>query len=232
MKTKLFCALDFESADRARSAFQLLRPHHDHFKIGLELFTAAGPGFVRELTEQGAKIFLDLKFHDIPNTVAGAVRQVAGLGAGWINVHLMGGEAMVAAAREAIDSSAPAGQRPPVLLGVTVLTSVDDAGLRSIHVKNSAADQVLALATQGKAWGVDGVVCSAMELPALRKNLPSDFVTVVPGIRPAGAAAGDQSRVAAPGDAAKAGADFIVVGRPIFSAPDPVAALQSVLGEL
>lgn len=230
--TKLFCALDFASADQARTLYRKLRPFHDHFKIGLELFTGAGSDFVRELVDDGAKIFLDLKFHDIPNTVAGAIRQTANLGAGWINVHLAGGQAMVEAARSAMEQAAPKAGARPVLLGVTVLTSMDDAALRATNVALSASEQVAALALSGKKWGVDGIVCSPRELRHIRKVLPRDFLTVVPGIRPAGAESGDQSRVATPESAAADGADYIVVGRPIIAASDPVAAIKAILASL
>ena len=232
MPTKLFVALDCASADEARALYKKIRPIHDHFKIGLELFCASGPDFVKELTQDGAKIFLDLKFHDIPNTVSQAVARAAALQAGWINLHLSGGEEMVRKSVEALRESAVKQKHKPSLIGVTVLTSMNEEGLAQVGVRNSVASQVQDLAQKGKAWGLDGVVCSAHELANIQKACGKDFITIVPGIRPEGAATQDQKRVMTPQEATQDGAHFIVVGRPISQAKDPREATQKILSVL
>jgi orotidine-5'-phosphate decarboxylase len=199
------------------------------FKIGSQLFTAEGPRALERLAEQGTGIFLDLKFHDIPNTVARAVRAAAGLpGVRLINVHASGGPEMMRAAAKAV-----AGMRNrPRLLAVTILTSLDAAALRRIGMAGLPERRVVALARLAQQAGLDGVVCSAHELRAIRQTCGPRFLTIVPGIRPASAARGDQARVATPTQAIRAGADYLVVGRPITAARDPRAAAEAILQEL
>ncbi len=225
MKTNIFCALDFSDESQAWDFYQQVRPIHSHFKIGLELFCGAGAPFVRKMVDDGAKIFLDLKFHDIPNTVAHSINQISHLGVGWINVHIAGGEAMIAAARNALEKT----KNPPKLLGVTVLTSLSQEDMYGVQ---SIEEQTLHLARQGKKWGLDGVVCSAHDLPSIRNSCGKDFITVVPGIRLQNEHTNDQKRSATPQEAAQNHAHFIVMGRSIYQAPDPVATLQEVLNSL
>jgi orotidine-5'-phosphate decarboxylase len=198
------------------------------FKVGSQLFTAEGPRAVAKLADLGFDVFLDLKFHDIPNTVAHAVAAAARLPrVRLMTLHASGGPAMMRAAREAAGSK----KNRPLLLGVTVLTSFEEATLREIGMEGSLGSRVVALARLAKTAGLDGVVCSALEAPAVRQELGPEFKILVPGVRPATAAANDQSRVATPGDAVRAGADFLVVGRPITAAANPrTAALEIVAG--
>ena len=194
---------------------------------------AEGPSFVKKLTESGAKVFLDLKFHDIPNTVEGAVKSAVASGAGWMNIHCGGGGEMIRAAVEACaEQSAKLSVKKPILLGVTVLTSLDDQAVQEIGFPKSASAQVkhfVELAQQNK---LDGVVCSPLELPLVRSIAGDSFVTMVPGIRFVDSKAGDQKRIMTPKEASQAGAHCLVMGRPITGAQDPVAALQKALGEL
>jgi orotidine-5'-phosphate decarboxylase len=194
----------------------------------MELFTAAGPAAVEMLVKRGHSVFLDLKFHDIPNTVAGAVRSAAGLGVRMVNVHAGGGPAMLEAARAALEGIA----NPPELLAVTVLTSMDAAQLKAAGIGRSAADQVELLARMCLKTGIRGFVCSQEEVAALRELTGAEGVLVVPGIRPAGTEAGDQKRMATPADALSAGASYLVVGRPITQAPEPAKAAEAILQEM
>ena len=203
------------------------------FKVGLELFTAAGPAVIEPLVARGYSVFLDLKFHDIPNTVAGAVRSAATLGVRMINVHAAGGPAMLAAAKSALDSVA----NPPELLAVTVLTSIDAAALKAGGIDHSPAHQVELLAKMCLEAGIRGFVCSPQEVAALRSLAGPSGILVVPGIRPAGANPSgpnidDQKRIATPADAIRNGASFLVVGRPITQAPNPAQAAQAILEEM
>ena len=205
------------------------------FKIGNRLFTSEGPVLVRRIVEAGSRVFLDLKFHDIPNTVEQAVEAAVGTGAWMINVHASGGTLMMqAAARAARETSARLGRPAPVMIGVTVLTSMDQESLRAIGVERPVLDQVIALARLTRQAGLQGVVASAQETPAIRQACGPDFQIVTPGIR--GAAAGvernDQSRTMGPAEAIRAGASYIVVGRPIIAAPDPRAAAAAIVEEL
>jgi len=224
----VFCALDTTDVDRAASLAQSLKGHVGGLKIGKEFFTAHGPAGVRRVIPEGTPLFLDLKFHDIPNTVAGAVRAATALSPAILNVHAAGGRAMMEAARTAAQES----ETPPWVLAVTVLTSLDASDLADIGVHGLPADQVVRLATLAQRAGLDGVVCAAQEIAALRRECGPDFKLVVPGIRPANSATGDQKRTMTPAEAAGLGADVLVIGRPITNAPDPAAAAQAIAAEL
>lgn len=225
---RVIVALDYPDSKLALELAARLDPAACRLKVGKELFTAAGPELVRDLVKKGFGVFLDLKFHDIPNTVAAACRAGAELGVWMLNVHASGGRKMMEAAREAVDQST----HKPLLIGVTVLTSMDEAGLRETGVAGSPREQVLRLAALAQQSGLDGVVCSAQEAAGLRARFGSGFALVTPGIRPAGADAGDQSRIMTPADAIRAGSDYLVIGRPITQAPDPLSALQQINQEI
>ncbi len=224
---EIIVALDTPTAADARRIVERLGDDADFYKVGLELFTAAGPDVVSELVGQGKRVFLDLKLHDIPNTVAGAVRVSSDLGAELLTVHTAGGPAMLAAARDA------AGGRIR-LLGVTVLTSLGAEDLQAVWGRpvDSVADEVGRLADLASASGLDGVVASAAEAQRIRRASPDAFLVVVPGIRPGGVDRGDQKRVATPTQAVRAGADYLVVGRAVTAAEDPEAALRDILEEV
>ena len=232
---KLLVALDVESGDRAMQLVTALRGLAGGFKVGNRLFTSEGPALVRGIAESGARVFLDLKYHDIPNTVEQAVEAAVGTGAWMINVHASGGTAMMqAAARAARDTSAKLGRAAPLMIGVTVLTSMDQDALRAVGVERPVIDQVIALARLTQQAGLQGVVASAQETSAIRRACGPDFQIVTPGIR--GASAGternDQSRTMGPAEAITAGASYIVVGRPIIAAEDPRAAAEAIVEEL
>jgi orotidine-5'-phosphate decarboxylase len=221
-------ALDFSSATAALQFAQRLSPGLCRVKVGKELFTSSGPALVDALQNLGFDVFLDLKFHDIPNTVAGAVRAAADLGVWMVNVHASGGRRMLEAAADAI-----AGRpRPPLLIAVTVLTSMSDEDLRELGYSDTVEQRVGRLATLAASSGLDGVVCSAMEAQMLRGTCPSEFCLVTPGIRLAGDDAGDQRRVLTPSEAVRLGSDYLVIGRSITSADDPLAALERMHREL
>lgn len=226
--TKIIVALDFADAASALALVERLNPDLCRLKVGKELFTVAGPELVRALVARGFEVFLDLKFHDIPNTVAAACRAAAGLGVWMLNVHASGGRRMMTAAQEAL-AGLP---HPPFLIAVTVLTSMSAEDLGEVGVADAPADQVLRLARLSRDSKLDGVVCSAQEAAMLRADLGPDFRLVTPGIRPAGVAVGDQRRVMTPSEALSAGATDLVIGRPITGADDPVAALKSIYTEL
>ena len=221
--TKIIVALDFPDAALALALVERLDPALCRLKVGKELFTAAGPEFVRALVTRGYDVFLDLKFHDIPNTVAAACRAAASLGVWMLNVHASGGSRMMMAAREALSN--PAG---PLLIAVTVLTSMSAEDLTEVGVTDAPADQVSRLARLAQQCKLDGVVCSAQEASILRADLGANFRLVTPGIRPAGTAVGDQRRVMTPVQALSAGATDLVIGRPITAAADPLVALQQI----
>jgi orotidine-5'-phosphate decarboxylase len=223
---RLIVALDYPDAKTALDLVDRLEGATRWFKIGLELYVAEGNNLVAELQRRGYSLFLDLKFHDIPNTVASAVRSAARLGVQMLTVHASGGPAMLAAAAEA------AAETGPILLAVTVLTSMDDAQLNATGVNSSMSAQVETLARMAYGSGVQGFVCSAVEVANLRNRLGSKPLLVIPGIRPEGAETGDQRRVATPGAAIAAGASYLVVGRPITRAADPSAAARSILAEI
>jgi len=227
-QNKIIVALDFPDAASALALVDRLDPALCRLKVGKELFTVAGPDLVRALVARGYEVFLDLKFHDIPNTVAAACRAAAGLGVWMMNVHAAGGRRMMQAAREAL---AELPQRP-LLIGVTVLTSMSAEDLAETGIAAAPADQVMRLAGLTQACGLDGVVCSAQEAALLRQRLGEDFRLVTPGIRPAGSEAGDQRRVMTPTQAIAAGATDLVIGRPITAAVDPVKVLQSINDEI
>lgn len=231
---RLIVALDVPGREAALRLAERLHPAGVRFKVGLELFTAAGPDLVRELSEQGAGVFLDLKFHDIPNTAAGAARSAARLGVWMFNVHAAGGAEMMRRALEgAAEGAAAAGRPRPLVIAVTVLTSLDARALREeVGVSRDPAAQVAFWAEKARAAGLDGVVCSPREVAVVRAACGADFVTVTPGVRPAGAALGDQHRVATPAGAMAAGADYLVVGRPVTADPDPLAAAHRILEEM
>ena len=220
----IYVALDTTDLDYARQLAERVRPHVGGLKLGLEFFSAHGPDGVRAFADFGLPIFLDLKFHDIPNTVAGAVRAVAGLGAGIVNLHAAGGPAMMKAALEAARTANPQTK----VIAVTVLTSLGDDDLAAVGQTPPAREQVLRLARLTQDCGLDGVVCSAHEIATLRAALGPDFLLVVPGIRPAGSETGDQHRVMGPAEAHRAGADILVIGRPITAAPDPAIAARDI----
>jgi orotidine-5'-phosphate decarboxylase len=222
---RLIVALDFPDAGSALSLVDRLEGSTSWFKVGLELYIAEGNSLIAELQRRGCSIFLDLKLHDIPNTVAGAVRSAARLGVDMLTVHAGGGPAMLAAAAEAADDR-------PALLAVTVLTSMDSTQLEATGIRESPATQVEKLATMAVACGIEGIVCSAVEVPNLRRRLGSEPLLVIPGIRPEGAATGDQRRIATPAGAIASGASFLVVGRPIIAAADPGAATRAILAEM
>ena len=232
---QLLVALDVESGERAMQLVTMLRGLAGGFKIGNRLFTTEGPALVRRIVDAGSRVFLDLKYHDIPNTVAQAVEAAAATGAWMINVHASGGTAMMeAAARAARETSSRLGRPAPLMIGVTVLTSMDQQALRAIGVERSVLDQVIALARLTQQAGLQGVVASAQETPAIRQACGPEFQIVTPGIR--GASAGtelnDQSRTMGPAEAVRAGASYIVIGRPIIGASDPRAAAAAIVDEL
>ena len=227
-RRRLIVALDVPDAVSAAALVSRLEGACTWFKVGLELFTAAGPAVLEPLLERGHSIFLDLKFHDIPNTVAGAVRSAAALGVRMLTVHAAGGPAMLAAAQAALEGVA----NPPELLAVTMLTSMDASQMNAIGLDRSPADQVTLLARMGLDAGIRGFVCSPQEVAAVRALAGPEGVLVVPGVRPVGAAIGDQKRIATPAETLRRGASYLVVGRPITQAPDPAAAARGVLDEM
>jgi orotidine-5'-phosphate decarboxylase len=228
VRDRLIVALDLPRAAAARRVVEALGDAARTFKVGKQLFTAAGPGLVRELVSGGKKVFLDLKYHDIPNTVAGAVGEAARLGVSMLTVHASGGAKMLKAAVEAAADS----EKPPAILAVTVLTSLNDRDLQEIGVSGRVLDQVLRLAELAQTAGCRGIVASAHEARELRRVLGAGLWIVTPGVRPAGGDRDDQERVVTPADAMRAGADYIVVGRPIVQAKDPGEAARKVLAEL
>jgi orotidine-5'-phosphate decarboxylase len=227
-RNRLIVALDVSTADEARRLVRALGDTVCTYKIGKQLFTAAGPQLVAEFVAAGQRIFLDLKFHDIPNTVRAAVHSAATLGVSMLTVHASGGPKMLRAAVEA------AGQvpKPPMVLAVTVLTSLTEEDLKLIGINAKVQDQVLRLAALALDAGCGGIVASALEVHELRRALGSQFAIITPGVRPSGAPAGDQARVVTPGEAIAAGATHIVVGRPITEAQNPAAAARAVLREI
>lgn len=227
-RDRLIVALDVSSAGEALRMTSRLRQSVARVKVGKQLFTAEGPQAVRDLIAAGLGIFLDLKFHDIPNTVGAAVRSASGLGVDMLTVHASGGSKMLRAAVEAAKQASKA----PKILAVTVLTSMDDDDAQEVGFSGRVLDQVLRLSELALAAGCDGIVTSAREAGEVRKRLGEGFAIVTPGIRPAGEAAGDQARVVTPTDAVRAGVSYLVVGRPITGASDPAAAANRILAEI
>ena len=232
-RNPILVAIDMQELDRAKCLSRSLADTVGGIKLGLEFFNAHGPVGVAEVAGGRGDLFLDLKYHDIPNTVAGAVRAAVRRGPMILNVHAGGGGPMMRAALEAArDESNRLAIARPRVIAVTVLTSMDDDDLEAVGQREPVAKQVVRLARLAQACGLDGVVCSAREIVAIRAACGPDFTLVVPGIRPAGAAVGDQKRVMTPRDAIDAGADWLVIGRPITGAPDPAAAAQALLRDL
>ena len=233
-KDRLIVALDVDTIARAESLVDRLVGLVGHFKIGSQLFTACGPAAVETIQKRGGRVFLDLKFHDIPNTAAGAARETARMGVFMFTVHASGGRAMMRAAAEAAAATAKElGGGRPLVLAVTVLTSLDRAALgRELGVGSSVEGHVLHLCGLAREAGLDGCVASPNEIAAIRRQFGPAWVIVAPGVRPVGAEAGDQSRTATPAAAARAGAHYLVVGRPITAAADPATAAQAILEEM
>ncbi|WP_151172835.1 orotidine-5'-phosphate decarboxylase [Pseudoalteromonas ruthenica] len=222
---KVLIALDYDDQGKALAFVKQLSPSTCRLKVGKEMFTLFGPDFVKQLVDLGFDVFLDLKFHDIPNTVAKAVTAAAKLGVWMVNVHASGGVAMMEKAKAALT---PFGDKAPLLIAVTVLTSMDEIQLKQLGIDKSPQEQVLYLAKLAHQAGLDGVVCSAQEAQLLKSQLGSEFTLVTPGIRPAGSAAGDQKRIMTPERAVASGSDYLVIGRPITQAADPVAVLTEI----
>jgi orotidine-5'-phosphate decarboxylase len=225
--SKIIVALDYANAASANVLVDRLDPALCKLKVGKELFTAAGPAFVESLVERGYDVFLDLKFHDIPNTVAKACQAAASLGVWMLNVHASGGLPMMQAAQEGLDKAF--GDRAPLLIAVTVLTSMDEATLHSLGITRSLNDHVLSLASLTKQAGLSGVVCSAQEASMLKQSLGTDFCLVTPGIRPKDANQDDQTRIVTPEQALSQGVHYLVIGRPITQAPDPLVAINTII---
>jgi orotidine-5'-phosphate decarboxylase len=228
---KIIVALDVKTEKEALALVKKLKGKAGVFKIGKELFTACGPAIVKKIQKLGGKVFLDLKFHDIPNTVAKAVAQASKLGVYMMTVHTSGGYEMMQAAAASAKENSPKGKEP-IILGVTILTSLDDKALKEIGYKYNSAQMVLRLAKLAKKAGLSGIVSSPKEVKMLRKTLGKEMVLVTPGIRPLWAAAGDQKRIMTPKDAIKAGAGFMVIGRPITAHKNPAEAADLIVGEI
>ncbi|PSV13609.1 orotidine-5'-phosphate decarboxylase [Photobacterium leiognathi] len=222
---KVIVALDYDNQNEALAFVDRIEPGSCRLKVGKEMFTYFGPDFVRQLHDRGHSVFLDLKFHDIPNTCSKAVKAAADLGVWMVNVHASGGERMMTASREILE---PYGKDRPLLIGVTVLTSMEASDLAGIGINQEPQQQVLNLASLAKNSGLDGVVCSAQEASILKGNLGQNFKLVTPGIRPVGSEAGDQRRVMTPVEAIAAGSDYLVIGRPITQAADPALVLAEI----
>lgn len=229
MQSPIIVALDYPDRKQAEAMADRFDPALCRLKVGKELFTRAGPELIKTLIARGFEVFLDLKFHDIPNTTAAAVAAAAELGVWMVNVHASGGPNMMNAAREAL---LPFGKDAPLLIAVTVLTSMDASQLQAIGIDATPAQHVLRLARLAQQSGLDGVVCSAQECSILRTELGQSFALVTPGIRPATAAVDDQMRIATPAAARASGSDYLVIGRPITRADDPMIALRAILSEL
>jgi orotidine-5'-phosphate decarboxylase len=230
-RDRLIVALDFSSAAEAVRMAEKLRAHVGAFKIGSQLFTAEGPVVVRELATMGEKVFLDLKFHDIPSTVRAATREAARLGVTMLNVHASGGLTMMKAALDG-SREGSSGPDPPLVLAVTVLTSLESDNLAEIGLSGGAEAAAIRLALLAQVASLDGVVASPREIAAIRGTCGSNFVVVTPGVRPAASAVDDQARTATPEQAIRAGADYLVVGRPITAAADPIAAAEAIVAEM
>ncbi len=226
--SSIIVALDFPSADKALELVERLAPERCRLKVGKELFTRGGPALVEQLVGKGYDVFLDLKFHDIPNTVAAACRAAADLGVWMVNVHAQGGRRMMEAASEALQQSS----HQPLLIAVTILTSMGEEDIHEVGLAGSPADNVKRLASLAENSGLNGVVCSPKEVAMLRETISEDFKLVTPGIRPSWAAKGDQTRITTPADAMQLGSNYLVIGRPITGAAEPLEALARIEDEL
>lgn len=224
----IIVALDFPSADKALKLVERLAPERCRLKVGKELFTRGGPALVEQLVTKGYDVFLDLKFHDIPNTVAAACRAAADLGVWMVNVHAQGGRRMMEAAAEAVQQSS----HQPLLIAVTILTSMGEEDIHEVGLAGTPADNVKRLAMLAENSGLNGVVCSPQEVAMLRENISSEFQLVTPGIRPSWAAKGDQTRITTPAEAINLGSSYLVIGRPITGADEPLEALTRIEDEL
>ncbi|MBQ4864048.1 orotidine-5'-phosphate decarboxylase [Pseudoalteromonas sp. MMG013] len=222
---KVLIALDYDNEQAALNFVKQLSPSECRLKVGKEMFTYFGPQFVKQLVDLGFDVFLDLKFHDIPNTVAKAVAAAAELGVWMVNVHASGGLEMMQKAKQALEKY---GEKAPLLIAVTVLTSMDQAQLLRLGIEKTPQDQVVYLAKLAQEAGLDGVVCSAQEAKTLKMSLGGEFKLITPGIRPLGSDAGDQKRIMTPQKAIAAGSDYLVIGRPITQADDPVKTLAEI----
>jgi orotidine-5'-phosphate decarboxylase len=230
-RKKIIFAIDVDSLAEAERWGDILAPHLGMFKIGKQLFTACGPAVVKAIIERGGEVFLDLKYHDIPNTVAMASLEAARLGVRLFNLHALGGYEMMARSVEALNRKFPNGERSR-LLAVTILTSSDQATLAEVGIALPVSEMVVKLAKLAKKAGIDGVVASPLEIPLIREACGVDFLIVTPGVRPAFASTDDQKRVMTPAEAVKAGADYLVIGRPISAAQCPVRAVESIIEEI
>lgn len=232
-KDRLIVALDVDNGDKAINLVEQLARDVKLFKVGLELFSACGPDIVENIKERDCGVFLDLKLHDIPNTIARATARLVELGPFMFNVHALGGfEMMIKCAQAAREGAESLDLEKPKVIAVTILTSTDENGLKKVGINANIKDEVLSLAKLAKDAGLDGVVASAQEAKLIRQKLGRDFIIVTPGVRPAWAAPGDQKRVVTPKEAVACGADFIVIGRPIVEAESPVAAVREILKEI
>jgi orotidine-5'-phosphate decarboxylase len=233
-KDRIIVALDYAELAPALRMAELVGSRVGMLKVGLELFNSAGPGAITAIREHGARVFYDAKLYDIPNTVAGAAAAVSRLGVAMFNVHALGGVAMMAAARQAADAGArAAGFQAPLVIAVTIVTSLGDREVREeLGMPSTTGEAALRLAQLAKEAGLDGVVASVHEVAAIKRSCGRDFLVVTPGIRPSWAATEDQARVATPREALEAGADYLVIGRPITRADDPGSALEAILGEM
>lgn len=229
MDSKIIVALDYETEAEALRLVDQIDPSLCRLKVGKEMFTSLGINFVKQLHERQFDVFLDLKYHDIPNTVARAVRSAADLGVWMVDLHASGGLAMMEEAKKILE---PYGKDAPLLIAVTVLTSMEDLDLLQIGINASPLEQVIRLSHLAQRAGLDGVVCSPQEVEILRKNLGADFKLVTPGIRPIGSDFGDQRRVMTPAAAVRSGSDYLVIGRPITQAQDPAEVLRSINASL
>lgn len=230
IENPIYPALDTTDLAKAQALGRALAPFCGGLKLGLEFFSANGPQGFKEMTALGAPIFADLKYHDIPNTVAGGIRAIAKTGISIVNVHASGGRAMMEAARKAAEDTV--GEKRPKVIGVTVLTSLDDSDMAATGVRSGAAEQALRLAVLARAAGLDGVVCSPHDIAVIRRECGPGFMLIVPGVRPEGAALGDQKRVMTPAEAHRLGADILVIGRPITEAADPALAARAIRDSL
>ncbi|MFV2061177.1 MAG: orotidine-5'-phosphate decarboxylase [Gammaproteobacteria bacterium] len=228
MKSPVIVALDYASEQQALSFVDKINPEQCRVKVGKELFTLCGPAIIEKLQAKNFEVFLDLKFHDIPTTVAKACKAAADLGVWMLNVHAFGGSAMMKAAREAVDKST----NKPLLIAVTILTSLSDNELAELGITGTAEQNVIRLAKLAAAAKLDGVVCSAKEVSLLANEISSDFILVTPGIRPEGSETGDQKRVVTPKQAMQSGSHYLVIGRPVTQATDPEKALDSIISSL